>query len=78
MAHSIKPNTNYILVTLTVAIEDGPQFELSDVLNEALRPLVLSEDPAFADYTLYALRKTRRVKSSLAPEEGELFDLRSK
>ena len=70
MSHSIEPNETYYVVSLAVAIRKSSA-DLSDCLNEILRPL--AQEGSIADYTLHALSQVEEVTASEWAEEGELF-----
>ena len=69
MAHSLKPNTTYSIVTMEVAVPCTDSAELADWINETLRPLAV--DGQIADYSLRGLRDVREYTTGDDPEEGE-------
>ena len=76
MAHSIEPNKEHALVTITLAIR--PEYSrnlamIADGLNEILRIESMSENGLLADYTLYGLNQINYITASTDPEEGEFF-----
>lgn len=76
MAHNLKPNTPYRLVTITVAVPasllDASDAIVADGLNEMLRPGMLCNDAVFHDYELRLADAPLRTTDD-APEEGDLF-----
>lgn len=71
MAHSIKPNTSYTIITLSVAIPAGCTAHNADHLNEVLRPLAI--EGIIADYSLHGLKDTFAYVTGEQIEEGEIF-----
>lgn len=84
MAHNLKPNTNYAIVTVKLAIPTEAQEcarcpldelvnegEISDAINELIRPGLLDDDSLIADYAFdYEIFVTRTDGD---PEEGDVF-----
>jgi hypothetical protein len=69
--HYLKPNTQYTIVTLSVAVAATNDAMVADCLNETLRECLDPE--GIADYTLHALTDTSIVSTDSNPEEGDLF-----
>jgi hypothetical protein len=73
MAHDIKPKTNYSIVNVQLAIASTDSDEISDGLNELLRPEI--GQGWIGDYEIHTLGQPRVVTSSSDPEEGEIFNI---
>lgn len=71
MAHDIKPNEHYSIITVKLALATVCGDTAADGLNQLLNPEI--GEGFIADYAFYNTDNPLIVTASAEPEEGELF-----